>query len=281
MIYEGIDRWNSPYIEHHGVKGMKWGVRKAYHNFQSRRYRRAAAKVQVDIDSFKGHENGIKTKNGKTVLSKKEISGSIKGLEAVRNKNIAKAKRHEEWKDKGLTKGQKTALKVGVGVAVVAGAAATAYALKKYGAKPAPLTTEQLKSMGVATFEPDRISINKTALNTPVKNIMRGKSTWIKTYGQDASDVKRTRSLAKEGILQVRSMKANSRLRTMKDAGLASKSKINAASKQAMVANANYERMHQLNGMSNDSSFPRLFSTKSGNMPKRLRGSGRSTKRYW
>ena len=29
MIYEGIDEWNSPYIEHYGVKGMKWGVRKA------------------------------------------------------------------------------------------------------------------------------------------------------------------------------------------------------------------------------------------------------------
>ena len=29
MIYEGIDRWNSTSLEHHGVKGMKWGVRKA------------------------------------------------------------------------------------------------------------------------------------------------------------------------------------------------------------------------------------------------------------
>lgn len=27
MIYEAIDTWNSPYIEHYGVKGMKWGVR--------------------------------------------------------------------------------------------------------------------------------------------------------------------------------------------------------------------------------------------------------------
>lgn len=29
MFYEAIDYWNSsdPYLEHHGVKGMKWGIR--------------------------------------------------------------------------------------------------------------------------------------------------------------------------------------------------------------------------------------------------------------
>lgn len=30
MHYEAIDRWNSIYLEHYGVKGMKWGVRHDY-----------------------------------------------------------------------------------------------------------------------------------------------------------------------------------------------------------------------------------------------------------
>lgn len=28
MIYEAVDRWNSPFLSHHGIKGMKWGHRK-------------------------------------------------------------------------------------------------------------------------------------------------------------------------------------------------------------------------------------------------------------
>lgn len=28
MIYEAIDRWNTPSLLHYGVKGMKWGIRK-------------------------------------------------------------------------------------------------------------------------------------------------------------------------------------------------------------------------------------------------------------
>lgn len=30
MNYYAYDRWNSPYLDHHGIKGMKWGVRHDY-----------------------------------------------------------------------------------------------------------------------------------------------------------------------------------------------------------------------------------------------------------
>lgn len=50
MTYEAIDYWSAPgeYLEHHGVKGMKWGVRKAARRVSSsikrrkqRRYERS------------------------------------------------------------------------------------------------------------------------------------------------------------------------------------------------------------------------------------------------
>ena len=99
MIYKAIDRWNSPdsYLEHHGVKGMKWGVRKSYHNFQANRHRKAVARIQKDIDSFKGHENGIQTKDGRQLLTSKDVNDSIKGLKTVQKRHLEKAKQHESW----------------------------------------------------------------------------------------------------------------------------------------------------------------------------------------
>lgn len=42
--------------------------------------------LNKDINSFKGHENGIFTKNGKMVLSAKDVQQSVKSLTAQRDK---------------------------------------------------------------------------------------------------------------------------------------------------------------------------------------------------
>lgn len=50
MIYNAIDTWNSSpdsYLEHHGVKGMKWGVRHDVFGIQKRRHRKLAQALEV------------------------------------------------------------------------------------------------------------------------------------------------------------------------------------------------------------------------------------------
>lgn len=64
MIYEAIDYWNSPSLEHHGVKGMKWGVRhdrqagsKIAAAKQARANRKAAwKKYSSDYDVAAGYD---------------------------------------------------------------------------------------------------------------------------------------------------------------------------------------------------------------------------------
>lgn len=83
-------------LQHHGIKGMKWGVRR-YQNADGsltaagqKRYYGKADAIQRDIDSFKGLEGGLRTKSGKEVLSSQKVGEMVKGLETARDKARAK-----------------------------------------------------------------------------------------------------------------------------------------------------------------------------------------------
>ena len=53
MIYKAVDYWNSPSLEHHGVKGMRWGVRKAIER-TGRVVRRAGGAVKKSATTIAG-----------------------------------------------------------------------------------------------------------------------------------------------------------------------------------------------------------------------------------
>lgn len=88
-------------LKHYGVKGMKWGVRRSNSTASSARKRRKFEKklnsigrktsnriaaINKDIDSFKGHENGIFTASGKMILSKDDVQQSVSALKDLRRK---------------------------------------------------------------------------------------------------------------------------------------------------------------------------------------------------
>lgn len=118
-------------LYHHGIKGQKWGVRRYQNEDGSltpageKRYYGAANAAQRDIDSFKGLEKGIYSKNGKMLLSPTDVSNSVKALEIRRDKNKASgdAKRAKDYakmkakQEKATLKAEKEKAAVNVDIA--------------------------------------------------------------------------------------------------------------------------------------------------------------------
>lgn len=219
MIYEAIDRWNSPdsYLEHFGVKGMRWGHRK------QERYQRRYAKYLSDsmlnggnsrsYNRLKKIDSKYRKANGQNSISMKAINKNgqkyvelgFKGTDtkySVSKDAIAKItpKSSLQNKKKGLTKGQKIAIGVGVGAAVAVGVGVGAYALHKNGKLPLSKATSMftkenvqkvspLRSSEVAKAEVSKIKIEmakvsrasvpttKLASTGFAKNVTRGRST--------------------------------------------------------------------------------------------------------
>ena len=85
-------------LYHFGVKGMKWGVRR-YQDKNGRltsegRARYIADKtkgIQKDIDSYSPYlKTGIKARDGKLVMTSKDVKDIVNGLEMAKNKIAAK-----------------------------------------------------------------------------------------------------------------------------------------------------------------------------------------------
>lgn len=156
MIYTAIDKWNSSpdsYLEHHGVKGMKWGVRKQPESLGSRysrwgrnvsnksydrqlsrvEARRARKMTEVDRSPVKNTRYGKWVKD----VSNKSYDRQKANIEARRAKRMGEFDSFDNARSKISDLGKKSVnfikdhkKEIAIGAAVVGGAALTFGAYK-------------------------------------------------------------------------------------------------------------------------------------------------------
>lgn len=134
------------YLMHHGIKGMKWGVRrfqnkdgtrtpagqKRYESLGTKFRRHKVNAIQRDIDSYKPIRNGYRDKKGRLLLSKADVDNQLKGLEYAKKNAEIKLRRSQEADKKPWARAKNIAKGVGT-AALLAGAGYGMYKLAKSG----------------------------------------------------------------------------------------------------------------------------------------------------
>lgn len=117
------------FIQHYGVKGMKWGVRRYQPYPKGENHKgKFLGRDQKGNSSSKEHREYSKALQdiNSRKLSRKE---RVRNLRESKEKSLAKLEPSEKDppRKKGLTDGQKRAMMIGIGAVVVAGASYVAY----------------------------------------------------------------------------------------------------------------------------------------------------------
>lgn len=105
------------YLVHYGIKGQKWGIRR-YQNpdgsltpagrqryydsgerksLRTRYLENRVSSIDRDIHSFDNIKNGVKTKSGRELLTKKDVSDQVKALKNYKNKQLEKLKYSQKY----------------------------------------------------------------------------------------------------------------------------------------------------------------------------------------
>lgn len=169
-------------LYHHGIKGMRWGVRRYQNEDGSltpkgeKRYYGKANALQKDIDSFAPIKNGLKTKKGKQILTSKDVADSVRALEkqrdaarakgdARRERDLQKMQRREQVRNSDQFK------KFAKGAAITAGVALAAYGGYKL-AKAHPDAINNAKSAVSKMFsKSENTKVNSISSNTKPRSV--------------------------------------------------------------------------------------------------------------
>lgn len=154
--------YNDQYLAHYGVLGMKWGVRKQRKELKAEK--KAHKRAIKDADSkearaqakakYKEFKRGGRSKGQRVADALFANSTDVRAY-------MKQGKSHGEaflrsWADNAITYGAISAL------ASVGKQAVTRVAAKKVGRV---FSVEELRAMGISTFEPQRFNVDRVKIN--------------------------------------------------------------------------------------------------------------------